>query len=153
MTNPYKAPKSHIDPDQKLEGSKIGWKLFFGFYLLLQIFGMFDAVEVFFTEGSSFSNVLDLVTVFSVYILATIAIYGYAFNKKFFDRIKWKILLPFVVVSDFLTMYLDFDEIFESAEGAVGLLLFVIVVSVAYLFFQYWALYNYAYANKAPWKQ
>ena len=153
MTNPYESPKSRIEPDEKPEGSKIGWKLFFGFYLLMQIWGMFDAVEVFLAEGNSVSNIVDLVTMFSVYILATIAIYGYAFNKKFLDRIKWKILLLFVAVSDSLGMYLDFEEIFASAEDNAGLLLFVIVILVFFLFFQYWALYNYAYANKAPWKK
>ncbi len=73
----------------------IGWKIYFGFLLILSIpsythYGL-----------PRHWGVID----FIIYILATIGLFGFCWSKKIFTKNFWKILLPICIIWNIFYQY------------------------------------------------
>lgn len=144
MTNPYEAPKSVLESEILPLRKKIGWKIFFWFYLCFDLLGM---ASMLFSEDEA---VFDIVGECVVYSFALLGIFAFAYNKKIGGPLLWRIVLLVLVVWDcyiFSSVFIGVDYSDLGLAPIIGMISFVVPI----LFLQYFALYQYAFRSNEIW--
>ncbi len=141
--NPYTAPKSNLEIENKLNRN-IAWKIYFFLIVALSVLGI---IGLFAIDGSGWPEILSTILI----IPATIGFFGYAFSKKilfqkfwtvnFIVQLAWAFLYYFVTKAD-LAGGMD-QESFIASQAIMW------VLSVPY----YIALFLYSRKNYPLWQE
>jgi len=144
MIDPYKAPDSDVQAQDT--NSKTRWKIFVWFLLILQVI----SVVLFFVDDDE--TIYDFILEIVIYGVALLCIFGYAYNKKFLIQSYWKPVLPVTMIYDFYYFFVEEPWSFESEEEMYIILITIGIIILPILFFQYLALYRYAFKADEIWK-
>lgn len=127
---------------------RTGWKLLAALYTLITLWIAYGAVVALIHGALKGDIMLDYAITFICYL----SLIGYAFSRRFFCRIFWKIVTPAVVaygVWDFFTP----DNIDPINNPGVTSTLWTDLFAGFFLFLLYWAMLRYAYAKCGPWEE
>ena len=151
MVNPYQAPKSNIENGIEEEPrSKKGWKIYFWIILVLH---PLTTAAMFFDTDDLYTNIDKLIALV-IYPIIILAIYGFAYNRRIFSAVFWKIWIFVALISDAYSLSDIFraEELEFTTDGAFYLYIAVILVLVVPLMvFQYICLYNYGFKSLEIW--
>lgn len=104
------------------------WKAYFVIDCLIFVFTLFNL----FKFSLSLINVIYL----PITLLGLLAVYSYAFSKKLFNLIVWKVIFLLVLIRFIFTIYRTFVMTNFLALASI-LLIFVIVISLPELYVTY----------------
>lgn len=145
--DPYKSPESNVsvNAESDVGNSKIGWKIFFWLFLVLEftaiVFMIFDP------ETSGF----ELFSDFVINAAILMGLFGYSYNRKILIRKLWGYVIPVGIVYDshsIVTLgWLDISTKLELYI-LVGLLL---LVMFPLMILQYYGLFKYRYRSDEIW--
>jgi hypothetical protein len=145
MNNPYQPPESDVSNKNDIIKSKLGWKIFFWFILIIELLSvsaaLFDHEE----------NIVELAAETLLYSAILFGLFGFSYNKKFFIRKFWGYLIPTGLFWDIYTLStIGWTEIETTEElyFSVGLL---IVIGLPLLILQYTALFKYSFRSPEIW--
>ena len=145
MSDPYQTPDSDVSVPETI--SKTKWKIFFGFLLSLQLvsiaLGAIDDTE----------TLVDLVIDTVIYSVILLGIFGYAFDRRIFPQKLWRPIVPAAIVYDVYYIFIDDPWAFESSEEMYFVMGVFAVVFLPLMYFQYLALFRYAFRADEVWKQ
>jgi succinate dehydrogenase/fumarate reductase cytochrome b subunit len=122
-----------------------GWKIFFFIFLALELYSFAVLIQHILNAEKLFESILDLI----VDPFVIVALFGFSFEKKIWNRNVWKILFPVAMLSEVIGMVLVYLR-----EPSFVHRIAVIVVVFAFsplLIFEYIALYKYAFSKRKPW--
>ncbi len=146
MTNPYEVPQAELEGEILSVRKKTGWKVFFWFYLFFEMLGM---IGVFFVEND---GIFDIVAEFVVYTFVLVGLFAFAYSKKVATPVLWRVVMLILFIWD---CYIFGGAFMEGAYTGLNIYItMVILISVAIVaFFQYFALYLYAFQSKEIWNK
>lgn len=146
MENPYIAPAAELESRHQLPRKKTGWKIFFWIFLSLV------CLSFWFVISDAESSIIDKVGEVIVYTLMTLGLFGFAYNTKIFTMLFWRYFIPFAMVWDIYTLVSEDWSIFSEIDIVTYILICSTLAAVGvWLFFQYFALYQYAYQSREIW--
>ena len=146
MDNPYAAPHAALENDALVMRKKTGWKIMFWCYLIVEVMSV---IGMFFSEDDT---VFDIVGDIVVYSFVLAGIFAFAYNKKIAVSALWKLVLLVLFVWDcYVFSSLFKDDTFADINTFVTIGLCGVVAIIA--FFEYFALYQYAFQSKEIWSK
>lgn len=144
--NPYEAPESNLEPVIQAPRNMLWWKIFC--WILLSLQCLFIYSNLFDVTSIGWQEVVDCF----IYIFVISGVFGLAYQKKIFVIQFWRYFIPVVFIWDtsYTTMQFfepDMDEI-SRISFAITLLFLL-----PFIFFQYLALYKYAFQSAYLWQE
>lgn len=146
MTNPYEVPQAVLESEVLPMRKKTGWKVFFWvfgvLYIAMIVFMFFE------TESTAFFKVSEAL----VYCGVLAGLFCYAYNKRFLQRRLWKFFLSIAIGWDIYSVGTSFAEttMALTPENLTPIFIYLLAIAPVY-FFQYFALYQYAFQSQEIW--
>jgi len=146
MTNPYEVPQAILENEVLPLRKKTGWKVFFWIFMPLA------CLSFWFVIVDAESSYIDKLGEVIVYSLIGVGLFGFAYNKKIFTMLFWRYFIPFAMVWDIYTLASEDWSMFSEIDIVTYILICSTLAAVGvWLFFQYFALYQYAYQSREIW--
>lgn len=147
MNEPYSAPESDLIGNAP-EPQKRRWKLFFWLILVLEILSLIDM----FSDESAPAYKLILECV--VYSMVLLGLFGFAYHKRIFVALVWRLVLPLVFFYDLLMLITsDWQEVTElkAVEGMYVVIGLLVIILLPLMLIQYYALFRYGFKSAFIW--
>lgn len=146
MTNPYEAPRAVLESGSSLIRKKTGWKIFFWIFFLLVCFSFWLMINN--SESSNFDKLGEVIT----YTLMGVGLFGFAYNKKIIRMHFWRYFIPCAIVWDVYNLTGQDWSLFSEGNIVAYVLIGITLSCLGLLlFFQYFALYKYAFQSQEIW--
>lgn len=144
IDNPYLAPESDLEPVDRAPRKMLGWKIYFWILLLLQCLFIFS--NLYEVESIGWQELVDCF----IYIVVLAGVFGLAFQKKIFLIWFWRYFILVLLLWDvsYTAMQFfahDMDEVSQLTFA------FTLLFLSPFIFFQYFALYKYAFQSTYLW--
>jgi DNA-directed RNA polymerase subunit RPC12/RpoP len=123
----------------------LGWKIFLFIYLALASYLSIFLIRSIFNGEQLFQNILKLI----MGLLVIVALFGFAFGKKIWNRVIWKTLFPAVVALNAIETIQLFLKMPFSKHPIAYFIVFIVFLPL--LICKYVALYKYAFSRRKPW--
>lgn len=146
MENPYEVPQSTLEGETLTLRKKTGWKVFFWVFGVLYIAMFF--VMYFETKYSLVFKMTETL----VYCGVLAGLFCFAYNKRLFQSRLWKFFFPVAMGWDMYSVGSSFTEttMAFTSENLIFILIYLLMITPIY-FFQYLALYKYAFQSQEIW--
>ena len=125
----------------------VGWKIFFFVFLALEFYSSMRLIQHILNSEQLFESLLDIV----IGLFVIVALFGFAFEKKIWNRMIWKILFPLAMLSDIIGIVLVFFREAPSVPYRTILLLITLIIFSPLYIFECIGLYRYAFSKRKPW--
>jgi len=146
LNTAYQAPESSFNDNSVDDTPKKRWKVFFWLVFVLEIFSIIS----FFTDAEL--NIYEAVAELIFYSFVLIGLYGFAYKKRIFKAMLWRIFIPLLLVYDIYSIAtVEFGPTEDKNEFII-LAIFTAVIIIPLMLFQYMALIKYAFKSTDLWK-
>lgn len=144
--NPYQTPQSSLIAAPITVESRLphgGWRFFAIILLLLTALSVLSTLVYFTPEVS----VREIVAEAVVYPIVALGVYGYAFQKAFFFKGLWGVMLWLCIAQDILSLpeLLNGEPEFQEHFYVYAAIVLAVIVPLS--IFQYIALYRYSQSS------
>ncbi len=144
--NSYDAPESNLEPVIQAPRKMLGWKIYFWVLLTLQC--LFIYGNLFDVESIGWQETVDCV----IYVFVLSGIFGLAYQKKIFLNLFWRFFIPVVFLWDLFYTAMQFLEPDMDVASQISFAV-ILVFFLPFIFFQYLALYKYAFQSAYLWQE
>lgn len=145
-TNPYKPPSANVRRTEPPVERSVWWKIYFWFLFLTEC--LYAGWIIIDPEGAEAvpSDYYGLI----IYVFVLLAIFGFAYSKRFLTRILWQLFFPFVLLWDLWFIFIDGDWQDIMTLGITPLIASLIII-ITLMIPQYIALYCYGFREHELW--
>ena len=147
MESPYKPPDAEVIDESTSVKAKGGWKFLFWLIAALEVISVLFMITA--PEGST---LLETIVEVVIYGAILTALYGYAYDRKFFVQAIWGYLIPIGITWDVFSIVDAFDGEVVSADE-LYILIITLVVVAPLVVFQYMAIFRYRYRSPEIWRK
>jgi hypothetical protein len=147
-TNPYKPPAATLETGNAPKKRAVWWKIYFWFMVASQSIycvAILAAPEAMKVEPSDYFDA-------GFYVGVLLAVYGYVYYKRVFNRKTWQFFFPFILLWDIWSVIVNGDWEQWRQSGPVMLTVLVVFV-VGLMIPQYIALFRYGFREQALWER
>lgn len=146
MNTAYQPPESSFNDDNADDAPKKRWKVFFWLVLVLEIFSIIS----FFTDAEL--NIYEAVAEFIFYSFVLLGLFGFAYKKRIFNPMIWKVFIPLLLIYDIYSIATVELGPTEDENEFIILAIFTAAIIIPLMLFQYMALIKYAFKSTSLWK-
>ena len=145
MENPYAAPvAAPLATTQHLPKKMLWWKIFF--WLLVMLEGA-AFIAIFLGDDSlAWDDTCEMV----IYVFVIAGVFGFAYQRALFSELFWRCLIPLAALWDIFLIGKAVAEEWHQEYFFVGVVIIAAVFGPV-MFFQYLALYKYAFQSPQLW--
>lgn len=145
MENPYAAPlAAPLATTQHPPKKMLWWKIFFW---LLVSFESAAFITIFFGDDSlAWDDLCEMV----IYVFVIAGVFGFAYGRMLFTELFWRCFIPVAALWDIFLTGKGVYEAWHQEYFFVGVAI-VAVIFGPVIFFQYLALYKYAFQSSHLW--
>lgn len=145
MENPYAAPvAAPLATTQHPPKKMFWWKIFFWLLVLLE--GAAFIAVLWGEDALAWDDTCEMV----IYVFVIAGVFGFAYGRTLFTERFWRCLIPVAALWDIFLTGQGVYEAWHQEYFFVG----VAIVAVLFgpvMFFQYLALYKYAFQSRPLW--
>ncbi|PUA29150.1 MAG: hypothetical protein B0W54_00625 [Cellvibrio sp. 79] len=145
MENPYAAPvAAPLATTQHLPKKMLWWKILF--WLLVILEGAAFIAIVWGDDALAWDDSVEIV----IYVFVIAGIFGFAYQRVLFAELFWRGVIPVAALWD---IFLIGKSVYEGLHQEYFFVGVVIIAAVfgPVMFFQYLALYKYAFQSPHLW--
>lgn len=145
MENPYTAPvAAPLASTQHLPKKMLWWKIFFWLLVLLEGAAF---IAIFWGDDAlAWDDICEVI----IYIFVIAGVFGFAYERTLFTERFWRCLIPLAALWD---IFLTGQSAYETRHQEYFFVVIAIVAVIfgPFIFFQYLALYKYAFQSTHLW--